>query len=219
MQHHQKQCCTLKLFYYKALIHLAHYTVCDNPADIIHAVGAVFIKPLHHNCRNPHQIKLKDVLPVLFRNTKPEKNRIEDIIEKAVVNALKSHCAKLFYRSFEKPPVFFYKSKVRSQILRGDKHECLEWSALKLFGGDLGFWRKAGKEAVCNILSGFSEQIRRILVMKIKGGAVNFGELADFLNGNILKILLFQKAYKGFVHFHGSIEVLAFVFIHQRPSL
>lgn len=74
------------------------------------------------------------------------------------------------------------------------------------------------QEAFGHILYTLGQQIADCFVMQIKGGPVYPGLLADFFNGDVRQVLLFQQSQKGFVHSGCGAEIFAFRFVQEIAS-
>ena len=66
-----------------------------------------------------------------------------------------------------------------------------------------------------DIVGAFFEQVIYRFVMQIEGGAVDTGRGADFLDGDVCEVLLFQKRL---IHFRGGSEIFAFGFGQRETS-
>lgn len=61
----------------------------------------------------------------------------------------------------------------------------------------------------------FVKQITNSFIVKIESGTIDLCFFTDFFYCDKLKIFLFKQFQKSFIHFHGSIKILAFGFIHS----
>lgn len=69
-----------------------------------------------------------------------------------------------------------------------------------------------------DIACAFFEQVIYRFVMQIEGGAVDTGRGADFLDGDVCEVLLFQKRQKRLIYFRGCSEIFAFGFGQRETS-
>ena len=74
---------------------LPNYTIDDDSDNIVNVLRAIVFKPLHDNGSYANKIEFKNVYSVLFRKMKPSKNRIKNVSEHFVINAIKIHGTKL----------------------------------------------------------------------------------------------------------------------------
>lgn len=117
---------------------------------------------------------------------------------------------------FENPSVFFYIGKIRHRIFGCNKKQILKLGFINIKIRGILINSKIRQKAVCNITRSFRQQIRRILIMKIKRRAVHLGFFTDFLDRNILEILFLKQFNQSLIHSDCRIKVFTLVSVHRK---
>ena len=124
----------------------------------------------------------------------------------------------VFYGGTKKTLMFLDIAQIGSQILRCNQIQFIQRTGFYLRSKAPRIMLHIRDKLLIDIAGAFFEQVIYRFVMQIEGGAVDTGRGADFLDGDVCEVLLFQKRQKRLIHFRGGSEIFAFGFGQRETS-